>query len=153
MSKKEDNDKVTMSQCEKKSMVIQGIKDRSKIRRYKVTERQGSGDEGEAKVKGRKTRKDPEMGVRETKGRSREDPGKIHRSKGFGVQGCRREYRKRDKEGRCWRREQGVGIWARGGLGGGRGEDGTRTIECGGVLGSLVRSDEGRSEERGEKKT
>ena len=29
----------------------------------------------------------------------------------------------------------------------------TRTIECGGVLGSLVRSDEGRSEERGEKKT
>ena len=34
-----------------------------------------------------------------------------------------------------------------------RGEGGTRTIECEGVLGSLVRSDEGRSEERGEKKT
>ena len=32
MSKKEDDDKVTVSQCEKESMVIQGIKDRSKIR-------------------------------------------------------------------------------------------------------------------------
>ena len=32
------------------------------------------------------------MGVRETKGRSRGDPGKIHRSKGFGVQGCRRKF-------------------------------------------------------------
>ena len=32
MSKKEDNDKVKMSQCEKKSMVIQGVKDRSKIK-------------------------------------------------------------------------------------------------------------------------
>ena len=32
MSKKEDDDKVKMSHCEKKSMVIQGIKDRSKIR-------------------------------------------------------------------------------------------------------------------------
>ena len=41
---------------------------------------------------------------------------------------------------------------ARGGLGG-EGEDESRTVECGGVLGSLVRSDEGRSEERGEKKT
>ena len=35
--------------------------------------------------------KDPEMGVHETKGRSRGDPGKIHRSKKFGVQGCRRK--------------------------------------------------------------
>ena len=34
-------------------------------------------------------------------------------------------------------------IGARGGLGGGRGEGETRTIECGGVLRSLVRSDEG----------
>ena len=34
-------------------------------------------------------------------------------------------------------------IWVRGGLGGGGGEGETRTIECGGVLGSLVRSDEG----------
>ena len=32
MSKKEDNDEMKMSQCEKKSMVIQRIKDRSKIR-------------------------------------------------------------------------------------------------------------------------
>ena len=134
MSKKEDNDKVTMSQCEKKSMVIQGIKDRSKIRQYKVTERQGSGDEGEAKVKGRETRKDLETGVRETKGRSREDPGKIHRSKGFSVQGCRREYRKRDKEGRCWCREPRYAD---------KGEDETRTIECEGVLGSPVEGDEG----------
>ena len=29
MSKEEDNDEVKMSKCEKKSMVIQGIKDRS----------------------------------------------------------------------------------------------------------------------------
>ena len=41
---------------------------------------------------------------------------------------------------------------ARGGSGG-EGEDESRTIECGGVLGSLVRSDERRFEERGEKKT
>ena len=47
MSKKEDDDKVKMSQCEKKSMVIQGIKDRSKVRGRKVTEKQGCGDEGE----------------------------------------------------------------------------------------------------------
>ena len=40
----------------------------------------------------------------------------------------------------------------RGGLGS-EGEDESRSVECGGVLGSLVRSDEGRSEERGEKKT
>ena len=33
------------------------------------------------------------------------------------------------------------------------GVGGTRTIECGGVLGSLVRRDEGRSEECGEEKT
>ena len=32
MSKEEDDDKVRMSQCEKKSMVIQGIKGRSEIR-------------------------------------------------------------------------------------------------------------------------
>ena len=42
-----------------------------------MTEKQGCGDEGEtreAKVKRREARKDPETGVRETKGRSREDP-------------------------------------------------------------------------------
>ena len=32
MSKEEDDDKVKMSQCEKKLMEIQGVKDRSKIR-------------------------------------------------------------------------------------------------------------------------
>ena len=40
----------------------------------------------------------------------------------------------------------------RGGLGG-EGQDEARTMGCGGVPGSLVRSDEGRSEERSEKKT
>ena len=39
------------------------------------------------KVKQGKQGKDPEMGVRETKGRSGEDPGKIHRSWGFGEDG------------------------------------------------------------------
>ena len=107
MSKKEDDDKVRMSQCEKKSVVIQGIKDRSQIRRYKVTRKQGCGDEGGMKSKRRKARKDLETGVHETKGRSWGDPGKIHRSKGFGVQGCWRKYGKGDKEGRCWRRGQG----------------------------------------------
>ena len=93
------------------------------------------------------------MGVREMKGRSWGDPRKIHRFMEFGVQGCRRQYRKEDKEGRCWHGEQGMRIRARGGLGEGRGEGEARTIEHGGVLGSLVRSDEGRSEEQGEKKT
>ena len=32
MSKKEDDDNVMMCQCEKELMVLQGIKDRSKIR-------------------------------------------------------------------------------------------------------------------------
>ena len=103
--------------------------------------------------KGSKGR-DPETGVRETKGRSRGDPGKIYRSKGFGVQGCRRKYRKGDKEGRCWCREQGYEgeDERRTGRGSG-GKDETRTVICGGVLGSSVGSDEGRSEERGKKKT
>ena len=48
MSKKEDDDKVKMSQCEKKSMVVQGIKDRSKMRNHKVIEKQGGGDECDA---------------------------------------------------------------------------------------------------------
>ena len=60
-----------------------------------MTEKQGYGDEGETReAREGETGKDPEMGVRETKGRSRGDPGKIHRSKGFSVQGCRRKYRK-----------------------------------------------------------
>ena len=103
--------------------------------------------------KRREARKDLETGVRGLKGRSRGDPGKIHRSRGFSVQDCRRKYRKGDKEGGCGHREQGTKIRARGGLRGGGGEGETRTIECGGVLGSLVRSDGGRSEEQGEKKT
>ena len=83
------------------------------------------------------------MGVRETKGKSRGDLGKIHRSKGFGVQGCRRKYRKGDEEGRCWCGERGTRVRA-------RGEDETRTVMCGGVRGSPVESDEGRSEEQWE---
>ena len=55
-----------------------------------MTEKQGCGDEGETREA--REGENPEMGVRETKGRSRGDPGKIHRSKGFGVQGCRRKY-------------------------------------------------------------
>ena len=42
------------------------------------------------------------MGVRGSRGRSRGDPGKIHRSKGFGVQECQRII------GRgMWMREEG----------------------------------------------
>ena len=40
-------------------------------------------------------RKGPETGVRGMKERSRGDPGKIHRSRGFGVQECR----EREKRG------------------------------------------------------
>ena len=88
--------------------------------------------------------KDLEMGVRETKGRSRGDPG-ILRSLVFRDVGGSKGTR---KEGRCWRGGQGVGVRTRGRTGKERGEGGTRTIECGGVLGSPVRSDEGRSEVR-----
>ena len=38
-----------MSQCEKKSMVIQGIKDRSKIRKREVIEKQGCREEDETR--------------------------------------------------------------------------------------------------------
>ena len=66
-------------------MVIQGIKDRSEIRRYKVTEKQGCGDEGETREaregKQGKTWRQVSVG-------RRGDPGKIHRSRGFGVQEC-----------------------------------------------------------------
>ena len=122
-----------MSQCEKKSMVIQGIKDRSKGAETKVKQEKQEKEAG----------KDLEVGVHETKGRSRGDPGKIQRSKEFGVQGCRRKYGKGDKEERCWHRGQGVGVRTRERTGKERGKGGTRTIECGGVLGSLVGSDEG----------
>ena len=57
-----------------------------------MTEKQGYGDEGETReAREGETGKGPEMGVREMKGRSRGDPGKIHRSKEFSVQGCRRK--------------------------------------------------------------
>ena len=80
------------------------------------------------------------MGVHETKGRSREDPGKIHRSKGFGVQGCWRKY---GKEG-VGVKNKVMRIRARRTRGKAGGEGETRTMECGGVLGNLVRSDEER---------
>ena len=74
MSKKEDNDKAKMSQCEKKSMVVQGIKDRSKIRENEVIRKQGCGDEGETrearKGKQGKTRRWVSVG-------QRGDPGEI----------------------------------------------------------------------------
>ena len=71
-------------------MVIQGIKDKSTIWRHKVAEKQGCGDEGETREarEGKQGERDTEMGVHGTKGRSRRDPGKIHRSRGFGVQEC-----------------------------------------------------------------
>ena len=72
-----------------------------------MTEKQGCGDEGETREARREVRKDPEMGVHGRIGRSRGDPGKIHRSWGFGVQECRRKYREGDKEERCWCRGQG----------------------------------------------
>ena len=56
-------------------MVIQGIKDRSKIREHMVTRKQGCKDEGETREE--ELGEDPEMGVRGRKrrsGRSREDP-------------------------------------------------------------------------------
>ena len=78
MRKKEDDDRVKMSQCEKKSMVVQGIKDRSQIRRHKVTRKQGCGDEGGTREvregKQGKTQRWVSVGQREDLGRSRKDP-------------------------------------------------------------------------------
>ena len=74
----------------RKSVEILGIKDRSKIREYMVTKKQGCGDEGETREAGEgkqgKTWRWVSVGV---EGRSREYPGEIHRSTGFGVQECR----------------------------------------------------------------
>ena len=64
----------------------QGIKDRSKIREGMVTRKQGCRDEGETREG--KLGEDLEMGVHGEKGRSRGDPGKIHRSREYGVQEC-----------------------------------------------------------------
>ena len=94
MSKKEDDDKVKMSQHEKKSMVVQGIKDRSKIRKSMVTEKQGCGDEGETREaregKQGKTRRWVSVG-------QRRDLGEILRRSidwwEYGVQECWRRRR------------------------------------------------------------
>ena len=67
-------------------MVVQGIKDRSKIRDCMVTREEGDRDECETRADKRGTEEDLEMGVHGEKGRSRGDPGKIHTS--VGVQ-CR----------------------------------------------------------------
>ena len=81
----------------------------------------------------------------EIQGRSIDLGGSVFRSVGGSIgKGTRREGV--DAESKVTR------MRARGGLGG-EGEDESRTVECGGVLGSLVRSDEERCEERGEKKT
>ena len=87
----------------RKSMVVQGIKDRSEIREHKVTRRQGYGDEGETR-KG-KLGEDPEMGVHGRKGRSRGDPGKIHRSVGVWCSGVLEE--KGRREGGRGQRDEG----------------------------------------------
>ena len=140
-----------MSQCEKKPMVIQGIKDRSEIREDEVIRKQGYGDEGETREaregeQGR-TLRWVSIGRRgvpgEIQGRSIDLRGSMFRGVG-GSMG-------KGDEGRCWRREHGVGIRVRGGPGGGGGEGETRTIESGGVLGSQVRSIEGRWVSSGER--
>ena len=66
-------------------MVIQGIKDRSKIREHMVTRKQGCKDEGETREE--ELGEDPEVGVcgrKRRSGRSREDPidlwGSVFRS-------------------------------------------------------------------------
>ena len=92
MSKKEDDDKVKMSQCEKKSMVVQGIKDGSKMRNRKVIEKQGGRDESETREarekKQRKTRRQVSMGRRgdpgEIQGRSIDLGGSVFGSVGRG---------------------------------------------------------------------
>ena len=64
-----------------------------------VTKKQGVGDESETR-EGR-LREDPEMGVCWRKGRSGEDPGKIHRSKEVQCSGVleREGQGKGDKDG------------------------------------------------------
>ena len=55
-------------------------------------EKQEKGIEGRGK-------EDPEMGVHGKKGRSRGDPGKIHRSRGMQCSGVSEENQKGDKDG------------------------------------------------------
>ena len=103
MSKKEDDDKVKMSQCEKKSMVVQGIKDRSKIRKHKVTEKRGCRDEGETREvrEGKQGETQRRVSVRR-----RGDPGEIQgRFADLGVSVFRSvggSIGKGDEEGGCW---------------------------------------------------
>ena len=77
-------------------MVVQGVKDRSRIWEDKVTRKQGCGDEGETREaregKQGKTRRWVSMGV---EGRSREDPGEIHRSVGVWCSGVSEEKERR----------------------------------------------------------
>ena len=69
-------------------MEIQGIKDRRRIRSHMVTRKQGCREEGETREaregKQGKTQRWVSMGVG---GRSREDPGEIHRSQGVQCSG------------------------------------------------------------------
>ena len=56
------------------------------------------------------------MGVHGLKGRSRGDPGKIHRSRGFGVQECwKREKSGGTRAARCPKGEENQGRIVRGG--------------------------------------
>ena len=95
----------------RKSVGLPEVKDRSKIREGMVTGKQGYGDEGETR-KG-KLGEDPEMGVCGRKGRSGEDPGKIHRSVEFGVQECwrRRERKEEDKDKEMRIKSPEIRLW------------------------------------------
>ena len=92
--------------------MIQGIKDRSKIKGHMVTKKQECGEEGETKEaregKQGKTRRWVSVG-------RRGDPGKIHRSRGFGVQECReREKSGGTRTARCPKGEGNRGRTVRG---------------------------------------
>ena len=135
-------------------MAILGITDRSKIRECMVTEKQGGGDEGEAREarEGQqgKTRRWVSMGVGE---RSREDPGEIHRSTRFGVQECQRRRERTRKGGRGWWDESedkcGEVLWVSSG-----GKEGIRGVEGQGQQGVPgVRGMMRVTEEQREKKT
>ena len=82
-------------------MVIQGIKDRSKIRGHMVTRKQGCGDEGETK-EGNLGRTQRWVSVGQ-----RGDPGEIQGRSidlwEYGVQECRRMRRRVERQG-----QQGV---------------------------------------------
>ena len=95
----------------RKSVGLLGVKDRSKVREGMVTGKQGYGDEGETK-KG-KLEEDLEMGVHGRKGRSGEDPGKIHRSAEFSVQECqwRRERKEEDEDKETRIKSLGIRSW------------------------------------------